>query len=598
MEIAKALILAGRRNGDRPWPIAPRESKHLFPLANRPILHHNLEALRGAGVLEATIMVEADAGAAIRRAVGDGGAWDLMVRYAEYAPAAGMAGALAAGREFLGGEPVLVQQGDALLRERMHPHLVAFAREGLDALGLRLPDGDGSACDAGEPGYLLSPRAVSILLGRPGAAVDPLAGVRAAGGRVRVQAVDGCLPCHGDQGALLDANRRVLEGIGRSVDDASLSQSSIQGPVAIHPSARVHRTVVRGPAIIGAGARLTDAYVGPYTSIGAGVILEGAEIEHSIVLDEAELRFVGTRLESSVIGQRARIVRGFTLPSAMRIADRRRRRSALLTGRSREKRHCRTFLERMCGIVGQLRPRGQAVDPELLARMCAGLEHRGPDSRGLHHDGRAGLGIQRLRVIDLSTGDQPIFNEDRSVVVVMNGEIYNYRELRAELRARGHTFATQGDTEVIVHLYEEHGADCVRHLHGMFAFALWDERRQQLLLARDRVGKKPLLYTLQRRRPDAGRRRCSALLAGRRHPARGRPRRARPLPRARLRAGAALGAARRRTSCRPRTRCCSATAASRSSATGSSTTRASSTRRSRSWASGSARRCSRRRAGA
>jgi asparagine synthase (glutamine-hydrolysing) len=151
----------------------------------------------------------------------------------------------------------------------------------------------------------------------------------------------------------------------------------------------------------------------------------------------------------------------------------------------------------MCGIVGQVRPQGEAVDGELLARMCAALEHRGPDSRGLHHRGRAGIGIQRLRVIDLSTGDQPIFNEDRSVVVVMNGEIYNYRELRDELRARGHVFATQGDTEVIVHLYEEHGADCVRHLHGMFAFSLWDERRQQLLLARDRVGKKPLLYNLR-----------------------------------------------------------------------------------------------------
>src|SRR3954468_506422 len=151
----------------------------------------------------------------------------------------------------------------------------------------------------------------------------------------------------------------------------------------------------------------------------------------------------------------------------------------------------------MCGIVGQVRPQGEAVEPELLARMCAALEHRGPDSRGLTRPGPAGIGIQRLRVIDLSTGDQPIYNEDRSVVVVMNGEIYNYRELRADLAARGHTFSTQGDTEVIVHLYEEHGADCVRHLHGMFAFALWDERRQQLLLARDRVGKKPLLYSLR-----------------------------------------------------------------------------------------------------
>jgi asparagine synthase (glutamine-hydrolysing) len=129
--------------------------------------------------------------------------------------------------------------------------------------------------------------------------------------------------------------------------------------------------------------------------------------------------------------------------------------------------------------------------------MCAGLEHRGPDSRGIHREDRVGLGIQRLRVIDLNTGDQPIYTEDRDVVVVLNGEIYNYRELRRELQARGHRFATDGDTEVIAHLYEDEGPDCVRRLHGMFAFALWDRRRQQLLLARDRVGKKPLLYALR-----------------------------------------------------------------------------------------------------
>ena len=151
----------------------------------------------------------------------------------------------------------------------------------------------------------------------------------------------------------------------------------------------------------------------------------------------------------------------------------------------------------MCGIVGQLRLRGRPVDRELIARMCIELEHRGPDSRGVHHEARVGLGVQRLRVLDLQTGDQPIYNEDRSVAVVMNGEIYNHRELRRELRGCGHRFATQSDTEVIAHLYEEQGARCVRRLHGMFAFALWDTRRGQLLLARDRVGKKPLLYHLR-----------------------------------------------------------------------------------------------------
>jgi len=151
----------------------------------------------------------------------------------------------------------------------------------------------------------------------------------------------------------------------------------------------------------------------------------------------------------------------------------------------------------MCGIVGQVRPRGSPVDPELPARMCRALAHRGPDARGIDRRENAALGIQRLRVIDPAGGDQPIYNEDGSVVVVLNGEIYNYRELRRELVRRGHVLRSHGDTEVIAHLYEDHGVDCVRKLHGMFAFAIWDIPRQQLMLARDRVGKKPLVYRLQ-----------------------------------------------------------------------------------------------------
>jgi asparagine synthase (glutamine-hydrolysing) len=149
----------------------------------------------------------------------------------------------------------------------------------------------------------------------------------------------------------------------------------------------------------------------------------------------------------------------------------------------------------MCGIAGQLAlPGGAPVTRSLMEEMCAALEHRGPDARGLFFDGQVALGIQRLRVVDLLTGDQPVSSEDGAIVVVLNGEIYNYRQLRADLRARGHRFATNGDTEVIAHLYEQHGVECVRHLHGMFAFALWDRRERRLLLARDRVGKKPLFY--------------------------------------------------------------------------------------------------------
>lgn len=134
------------------------------------------------------------------------------------------------------------------------------------------------------------------------------------------------------------------------------------------------------------------------------------------------------------------------------------------------------------------------VTPDALDAMGDTLLHRGPDDGGIHTGPGVGLGMRRLSIIDLKTGHQPVANEDRSVWVVLNGEIYNYRELTADLLARGHRFSTASDTETLVHLYEEHGADCVRHLRGMFAFALWDARRQTLLLARDRLGIKPLYY--------------------------------------------------------------------------------------------------------
>ena len=146
----------------------------------------------------------------------------------------------------------------------------------------------------------------------------------------------------------------------------------------------------------------------------------------------------------------------------------------------------------MCGITGKL-DFTAGVDPGLLERMCAAMEHRGPNSRGIWCEGPVGLGIQRLAIIDVAGGDQPIFNEDLTVAVVMNGEIYNFQELREQLVARGHRFATRTDTEVLVHLYEDHGDEAVDHLRGMFAFALWDGKRHRLLLGRDRVGKKPLL---------------------------------------------------------------------------------------------------------
>src|SRR3989441_9308666 len=145
----------------------------------------------------------------------------------------------------------------------------------------------------------------------------------------------------------------------------------------------------------------------------------------------------------------------------------------------------------MCGICGLLAPSGRP-DPALVDRMNVALVHRGPDEGSVDAFGRCVLGNRRLQVIDLATGSQPVANETGDVVAVFNGELYNFPELRRELAAKGHEVRGTGDTPVIPHLYEEHGPAFVERLSGMFAIALWDARRERLVLARDRVGEKAL----------------------------------------------------------------------------------------------------------
>ncbi len=155
----------------------------------------------------------------------------------------------------------------------------------------------------------------------------------------------------------------------------------------------------------------------------------------------------------------------------------------------------------MCGICGVIEfDEESPAEKGLLAEMCQALYHRGPDEGGTFIEGNVGLGIRRLSIIDLETGRQPIHNEDKTIWVVHNGEIYNYKELRSELISLGHDFYTLSDTEVIVHAYEEYGKDCLQRLRGMFAFALWDKKEKRLLAARDRLGMKPFLYTLTGRK--------------------------------------------------------------------------------------------------
>src|SRR3989441_11112582 len=147
----------------------------------------------------------------------------------------------------------------------------------------------------------------------------------------------------------------------------------------------------------------------------------------------------------------------------------------------------------MCGIAGVIhRDPDQPVSRALLKCLCSALEHRGPDDEGLYVSGPVGLGMRRLSIIDLSGGQQPIFNEDGSKVIVFNGEVYNYRDLRQRLISAGHVLRSHSDTETVLHLYEDLHPQSVRELRGMFAFALWDSTARTLLLAPDRFGTKPL----------------------------------------------------------------------------------------------------------
>ena len=149
----------------------------------------------------------------------------------------------------------------------------------------------------------------------------------------------------------------------------------------------------------------------------------------------------------------------------------------------------------MCGICGKINLDNKPVAEPLLRKMALSLEHRGPDDEGVYINGNVGLGHRRLSIIDLSpAGHQPMSNEDGTVWIVYNGEIYNFRELREDLLKKGHYFRSGSDTETIIHLYEDHGVDCLKYLRGMFAFAIWDSKNETLFLARDRVGKKPLFY--------------------------------------------------------------------------------------------------------
>jgi glucose-1-phosphate thymidylyltransferase len=291
----------------------------LVPIANRPLVLHVLEGLRTAGVREAAVLGDGATRAEVASVVGDGSA-ELAVRYVDHVD-----------RRALDAPAVAVQPADAVLSGPLQDALGDVASAVFDGAVMRVPAI--TPAFGSQPPAIAAAHVGACLLGAEAAdglatslddttaSVDALAeALLASSPRVREDEVRGCLACCDGDDGLLRANRIALERLESSMTDATLIDTEIQGPALIHPTAVVRSTLVRGPAVIGPGVRLDDVYIGPYTSIGANVTIEGAEIEHSLILDGAEVRYPGQRLTTSIIGPRARLVRDFHLPRGMRVA--------------------------------------------------------------------------------------------------------------------------------------------------------------------------------------------------------------------------------------------------------------------------------------
>jgi glucose-1-phosphate thymidylyltransferase len=343
--LAKGVIVASDdRTAIRP-PLDPRLMAALVPVANRPILFHALESMREAGVADVAIVSCAATTDEIRAAVGDGGRWGLKLEHLLVDRAGGPAAPLHAAHAFVEDGPFILQRGDGLLGdalssfagllEEARPDVVLLVHRQLarrrraELESRRLLRAAGVHAVPGMTGvagvYLFGPGALrgarrALGTGADGMGLaDVVEHVSQNGGRVHVRPVRDWRRYTGDLQDLLEMNRIALDELERAVDETEEGGNRIHGRVVIHPTAHLESSVIRGPVIIGAGARVVDAYIGPYTAIGEGVRVEGAEIEHSIILDRASVLHIGARLEASVVGRDAKIYRDFSLPRALRL---------------------------------------------------------------------------------------------------------------------------------------------------------------------------------------------------------------------------------------------------------------------------------------
>jgi glucose-1-phosphate thymidylyltransferase len=345
MENLKGLVLSGGK-GTRLRPITHTSAKQLVPVANKPVLFYGLEAMAAAGIAEVGIIIAPETGEAIREAAGDGSQFGIRITYVEQDEPKGLAHAVLTAEEFLGSSPFVMYLGDNLLKDGITDLVERFRESEPDALILltRVPDPEmyGVAELDGErvkrlvekpkdppsdlalvgvymfkPVILEAAREIEPSWRDELEITDAIQKLIDRNLRVEPHIVRGWWKDTGRLDDILEANRLILEDLEPSME-GELVDAQVEGRVAIGPGARLERTVVRGPSIIGAGARITDAYVGPYSAIAENVTIERAEVEHSIIMADSQIRDLAGRMEASLIGSHVSIRRNNALPKAYR----------------------------------------------------------------------------------------------------------------------------------------------------------------------------------------------------------------------------------------------------------------------------------------
>ncbi|HYH59921.1 MAG TPA: sugar phosphate nucleotidyltransferase [Thermoleophilaceae bacterium] len=338
----KGLLLAASTRDDELTALAGTRAAHRLPVANRPLLSFGLAAMYACGVEDVAVIVSPGTGPEVRALLAGAADETLRIGCLDAGEPQGLVHSLRAATHFLDDRPVMVHLGDALVSQPLGPLFDELELSGADAIFLvrNAAEFDDASAGAGSrplrlvqdkvvpPAeqalagvFVLGRAAIDAALGLPDEAGVPeiVAAIGEAGGRLETRIVSGSWKYTGEVDGLLAANRMVLDEIRTDLTGVDLSHARIEGRVQVHPSAVIERSTIRGPAVIGPRAVLQDAFVGPYSAVGAGVRLEGAEIEHSIVLDHAVIRHIGQRLEDSLVGSGATVTRDFAFPSGLRL---------------------------------------------------------------------------------------------------------------------------------------------------------------------------------------------------------------------------------------------------------------------------------------